>query len=290
MSSEPIERRVSYLGDRLKASRCHICGKEYFEVRDYCRNCGRKSYGKMVSIDLFYEKGKLELCTLVNEPTNKFMKLESYVYGIVSFHNGKIRVPGRLTDQIVKDGETIDFSNLEGREVIPRFRRRYSVAKNDVVPTISLAFTLADEYYPHQEYTVVQPSKEYDVPGIVGYGVYVSRFRIKENGLERSVPFIDEDAVTASVEAGKLSLIHSGVDSSLVGKIYVGSESNPYAVKPISSKVAQVLKLGEEDGDVQGVDAVDTEFACKAASSMFKDAVSLVNYSKSGIKYAMVIG
>jgi len=290
MSSEPIERRVSYLGDRLKASRCHICGKEYFEVRDYCGNCGRKSYGKMASIDLFYEKGKLELCTLVNEPTNKFMKLESYVYGIVSFHNGKIRVPGRLTDQIVKDGETIDFSNLEGREVIPRFRRRYSVAKNDVVPTISLAFTLADEYYPHQEYTVFQPSKEYDVPGIVGYGVYVSRFRIKENGLERSVPFIDEDAVTAAVEAGKLSLIHSGVDSSLVGKIYVGSESNPYAVKPISSKVAQVLKLGEEDGDVQGVDAVDTEFACKAASSMFKDAVSLVNYSKSGIKYAMVIG
>jgi hydroxymethylglutaryl-CoA synthase len=290
MSSEPIERRVSYLGDRLKATRCQICGKEYFEVRDYCGNCGRKSFGKMDSIDLFYGKGKLELCTLVSEPTNKFMKLENYVYGIVSFHNGKIRVPGRITDQIVKEGETIDLAALEGREVVPRFRRRYSVAENDVIPTISLTFTFADEYYPHQEYAVVQPSKEYDVPGIVGYGVYTSRFRTRESGLERSVPFIDEDAVTASVEAGKLSLIHSGVDSALVGKIYVGSESNPYAVKPISSKVAQVLKLGEEDGDIQGVDAVDTEFACKAASSMFKDAVALVNYPKSGIKYAMVIG
>jgi hydroxymethylglutaryl-CoA synthase len=290
MSSEPIERRVSYLGDRLKASCCQICGKEYFEVRDYCGNCGRKSFGKMTSIDLFYDKGKLELCTLVNEPTNKFMKLGSYVYGIVSFHNGKIRVPGRLTDQIVNDGETVDFSSLEGREVIPRFRRRYSVGKSEVVPTISLAFTLADEYYPHQEYTVVQPSKEYDVPGIVGYSVYASRFRIKEDNIERSVPFVDEDAVTAAVEAGKLALIHSGVDSSLVGKVYVGSESNPYAVKPIASKVAQVLKLGEEDEDVQGVDAVDTEFACKAASSMFKDAASLVNYPKSGVKYAMVIG
>jgi len=290
MSSEPIERRVSYLGDRLKASRCKICGKEYFEVRDYCGNCGRKSFGKMTSIDLFYDKGKLELCTLVKEPTNKFMKLGSYVYGIVSFHNGKIRVPGRLTDQIVNDGEAIDFSSLEGREVIPRFRRRYSVGKSEVVPTISLAFTLADEYYPHQEYTVVQPSKEYDVPGIVGYSVYASRFRIKEDNIERSVPFVDEDAVTAAVEAGKLALIHSGVDSSLVGKVYVGSESNPYAVKPIASKVAQVLKLGEEDEDVQGVDAVDTEFACKAASSMFKDAASLVNYPKSGVKYAMVIG
>jgi hydroxymethylglutaryl-CoA synthase len=290
MSSEPIERRVSYLGDRLKASRCRICGKEYFEIRDYCGNCGRKSYGKMQSIDLFYDKGKLELCTLVNEPTNKFMKLQSFIYAIVSFHDGKIRVPGRLTDQILKKGEAVDLSELEGREVVPRFRRRHSVSESDVIPTISLAFTLADEYYPHQEYTIMKPGKEYENAGIVGYGVYTSRFRIKENGMERAVPFIDEDAVTAAVEAGKLALIHSGVDNALVGKVYVGTESNPYAVKPIASKVAQVLKLGEEDDDVQAVDAIDTEFACKAASSMFKDAAALVNYPKSGMKYAMVIG
>jgi hydroxymethylglutaryl-CoA synthase len=290
MSSEPIERRVSYLGDRLKASRCRICGKEYFEIRYYCGNCGRKSYGKMQNIDLFYDKGKLELCTLVNEPTNKFMKLQSFIYGIVSFHDGKIRVPGRLTDQILKKGEAVDLSELEGREVVPRFRRRHSVSESDVIPTISLAYTLADEYYPHQEYKIMQPEKEYENAGIVGYGVYTSRFRIKENGMERAVPFIDEDAVTAAVEAGKLALIHSGVDNALVGKVYVGTESNPYAVKPIASKVAQVLKLGEEDDDVQAVDAVDTEFACKAASSMFKDAAALVNYPKSDMKYAMVIG
>lgn len=289
MSSEPIERRVSYVGDRLKGRRCLVCGKEYFEMRDYCGDCGRKSFGKMVDTDLFYEKGKIEICTLINEPTNKFTKLGSYVYGLVSFHNGKIRVPGRLTDRIIREDEEIDFSGLEGRDVVPRFRRRYAVGRSEVIPTISLAFTLADEYYPHQKYAIVKPKKEYDAPGIVGYGVYTSRFRIKEN-MERSVPFIDEDAITAAVEAGKLALIHSGVDSSLIGKVYVGSESNPYAVKPIASKVAQVLKLGEEDGDVQGVDAVDTEFACKAASSMFKDAASLVNYPKSGFKYAMVVG
>ncbi len=290
MSSEPIERRVSYLGDRLKASRCQCCGKEYFEVRDYCSNCGRKSYGKMDSIDLFYDKGKLELCTYISEPTNKFSKLSSFMYGIVTFHGGKIRVPARITDQLICDGAEVDPASLEGREVIPRFRRRYSVGKADVLPTISLAFTLADEYYPHQEYTIIPPSKEYELPGIVGYGAYTSRFRIKEDGLERAVPFIDEDSVTAAVEAGKLALIHSGLDSRWVGKVYVGSESNPYAVKPIASKVAQVLKLGEEDGDLQGVDAVDTEFACKAGTSMFKDASALVSYSRSGIKYAMVIG
>jgi hydroxymethylglutaryl-CoA synthase len=290
MSSEPIERRVSYLGDRLRANRCLICGKEYFEIRDYCGKCGRKSFGKMIDTDLFYEKGKLEVCTLINEPTNKFTKLGSYIYGTISFHNGKIRVPGRLTDRTAFCSEDVDFEELEGREVVPRFRRRYSVDKNDVIPTISLAFTFADEYYPYQEYRIAKPKKEYDLPGIVGYGVYTSRFRIKEGNLERSVPFIDEDSITASVESGKLALIHSGVGSSQIGKIYVGSESNPYAVKPIASKVAQVLKLGEEDEDVQAVDAVDTEFACKAATSMFKDAASLVNYPKSNIKYAMVIG
>ncbi|MEM2242532.1 MAG: hydroxymethylglutaryl-CoA synthase [Candidatus Bathyarchaeia archaeon] len=290
MSSEPIERRVSYLGDRLRGRRCQLCGKEYFELRDYCGNCGRKSFGKMEDIDFFYEKGRLELCTLITEPTNKFTKLGTYIYGIISFHDGKIRVPGRLTDKIIREGETIDFSRLEGREVVPRFRRRYSVEKSEIIPTISLAFTFADEYYPHQEYQPAKPNKEYDVPGIVGYGVYTSRFRIKEGNMERAVPFIDEDAITAAVEAGKLALIHSGVDSTLVGKVYVGSESNPYAVKPIASKVAQVLKLGEEDEDVQGVDAVDTEFACKAATSMFKDAASLVSYPKMGVPYAMVIG
>jgi hydroxymethylglutaryl-CoA synthase len=290
MSSEPIERRVSYLGDRLRGSRCLICGKEYFEIRDYCGDCGRKSFGKMLSIDLFYEKGELELCTVVNEPTNKFTKLGRYIFGIVSFSNGKVRVPGRLTDRMIKCDETVDFSAMEGRKVVPRFRRRYSVDRAEVIPTISLAFTFADEYYPYQEYTVAKPNKEYEVPGIIGYGVYTSKYRIKEGNIERSVPFIDEDSITAAVEAGKLALIHSGVDSCSIGKIYVGSESNPYAVKPIASKVAQVLRLGEEDEDVQGVDAVDTEFACKAATSMFKDAASLVNYPKTNIKHAMVIG
>lgn len=292
MGSEPIERRVSYIGDRLKGSRCPLCGKEYFRTRKYCGSCGRKSLGKMEDIDFFYEKGVLETCTVIREPTNRFTRLGAYIYGVISFHDGKVRVPGRLTDVIIKGDEDINVENFEGREVVPRFRRRYSVDKSDIIPTISLAFTFADEYYPYQQYNIIKPSKEYDVPGIVGYGVYISRFRIKEGVMERSVPFIDEDAITAAVEAGKLALIHSGVDHRLIGKIYVGSESNPYAVNPIASKVAQVLKLGEEEKveGVQGVDAVDTEFACKAATSMFKDAMALAYYPRDPMDYVMVIG
>ncbi|UCE16930.1 MAG: hydroxymethylglutaryl-CoA synthase [Candidatus Bathyarchaeota archaeon] len=186
----------------------------------------------------------------------------------------------------------MDLSSFEDRGVVPRFRRRCAVQQSDIVPTISLAFTFADEYYPHQKHEIVKPKKEYETPGIAGYGVYVPKFRIKEGRMERSVPFTDEDAITAAVEAGKMALIHSGADPSLVGKVYVGSESNPYAVKPIASKVAQVLKLGEEErmDGVQGVDAIDTEFACKAATSMFKDAAALVYYPGTPTPYAMVTG
>lgn len=291
MSSEPIERRVSYIGDRLRGSKCGICGKEYFRGKNYCGACGRKSFRKMADIDFFYDQGKLEVSTLVNQPTNRFVKMNSYVYGIVSFHDGKIRVPGRLTDMIFENGAP-DILCFDGKDVIPRFRRRHTVGESDVIPTISLAFSLADDYYPYQKYEIKESKKEYETPGIVGYGVYTSKFRIKEGKMERSVPYIDEDAVTAAVEAGKLALIHSGVSQSSIGKVYVGSESNPYAVNPIASKVAQVLKLGREEkaDGVQSVDAIDTEFACKAATSVFKDAASLVYYPKLCTSFAMVIG
>ncbi len=291
MSSEPIERRVAYIGDRLRGSICTICEKEYFKPKDYCGTCGRKSFGKIKPVDFFYEEGTLQVCTLVNEPTNKFTKLVPYIYGMVSFHNGKVRFPGRLTDCIIGDGE-INLDDFEGRKVVPRFRRRHAVEPSEIVPTISLAFSFSDEHYPYQEYKIIKPSEIYEKPGIVGYGVYSSKFRIKEGKMERAIPFIDEDSITAAVEAGKIALIHSGIDHKAVSKVYVGSESNPYAVKPIASKVAQVLKLGEEcqaEG-VQCVDAVDTEFACKAATSMFKDAASLVYYPGSEESYSMVIG
>lgn len=290
MSSEPIERRVSYIGDRLRSSRCSVCGGIYFKPRNYCGSCGRASIGRMEEFSLFFEKGELETCTIVREPTNSFRKLESFIYGIVSFHNGKIRIPARLTDYIVPK-DNIEVSMFEGREITPRFRRRYSVGPDEIIPTASLTFTFTDEYYPYQRYEIIKPSKLYENPGIVGYGFYTSRFRIKEGNMVRAVPFLDEDSITAAVEAAKWALIHSAVDNSLIGKVYVGTESNPYAVKPIASKVIQVLDLGEKlSNGVQGIDAIDTEFACKAATSMIKDAVSLVSYEKSGIQFTMVIG
>ncbi|MCX8204609.1 MAG: hydroxymethylglutaryl-CoA synthase [Candidatus Nezhaarchaeota archaeon] len=289
MSSEPIERRVSYIGDRLRGSRCPICNREYFKPRLYCGSCGRATVGRMERMDLFYEKGVLEACTVIREPTNRFRGLESYVYSIASFHDGAIRVPVRVTDLIVDRG--VEPSQFEGREVVPRIRRRYAVDPSEVVPTISLAVTFADEYYPHQPLEVEGVKERAEKPGIVGYGVYTPVFRIREGSMERAVPFIDEDSITAAIEAGRQAIIHAGISPEMIKKVYVGSESNPYAVKPIASKVAQVLELGVSlEGGVQEVDAVDTQFACKAATSMFKDAAALTYYPFVETPFAMVIG
>jgi len=290
MSSEPIERRVSYISDRLRGSRCPICNRRYFKPRNYCPQCGRKSMGKMEEIDFFYSKGILEACTIVNNATNRFKVLQPYIFGIAVIDD-EIKVPVRVTDQPLK--EEFKPEDFEGREIVFRFRRRYSVGAADIIPTTSLAVTFADEYYPHITYKIREPEEYSDKPGIVGYALYTSRFRIRERGMERAVPYLDEDSITAAVEAGKLALIQAALSGEKIGKVMVGTESNPYAVKPIASKVAQVLNLGENLADgVRGIDAVDTEFACKAATSMFKDAAALAKYMDEQGKdyFGMVIG
>ena len=95
--------------------------------------------------------------------------------------------------------------------------------------------------------------------GIVSYGAYVPRYRIKveeiarvwgdnadalKSGLmvyEKSVPDIDEDAATIAVEAARYAMARSGVDPERIGAVYTGSESHPYAVKPTSTIVAQAI-------------------------------------------------
>jgi hydroxymethylglutaryl-CoA synthase len=136
--------------------------------------------------------------------------------------------------------------------------------------------------------------------GIVGYGCYIPRFRITideiarvwgedaENyrtGLlvdEKSVPDIDEDTITISVEAGRNALLRAGIDPKKIGAIYIGSESHPYAVKSSGTVVAEVLGLGSN------LMVADLEFACKAGTAAMQCCYGLV---KSGvIEYGLAIG
>ncbi|HEX7320101.1 MAG TPA: hydroxymethylglutaryl-CoA synthase [bacterium] len=136
--------------------------------------------------------------------------------------------------------------------------------------------------------------------GIVGYGSYLPRYRIKvediahqwgrdadtiKKGLqlkEKTVPGMDEDTITISVEAAKNALKRAGIDPEKIGAVYVGSESHPYAVKPSATTVAEVL------GIVPEVHIASFEFACKAGTEAMFVAYGLV---KAGLmEYAMGIG
>ncbi|RLF45929.1 MAG: hydroxymethylglutaryl-CoA synthase [Thermoplasmata archaeon] len=136
--------------------------------------------------------------------------------------------------------------------------------------------------------------------GIVGYGAYVPRYRIKaeeiarvwgKNGksisaglgvYEKSVPSMDEDTATISVEAARRAIKFSGVDPTEIGAVYVGSESHPYAVKPTATIV------GEAIGATPDMTAADYEFACKAGTAAIQTCMGLVKSDM--IKYGMAIG
>lgn len=136
--------------------------------------------------------------------------------------------------------------------------------------------------------------------GIIGYGVYIPVYRIKvediaavwkknpaeiTDGLkiyEKSVPNIDEDAVTMGVEAGMRALSMAGILEKEIGCVYVGSESHPYAVNPTSTTVAEFLGIGND------YFAADLEFACKAATAGMQVSLGLIDSGR--IKYGLAIG
>jgi hydroxymethylglutaryl-CoA synthase len=136
--------------------------------------------------------------------------------------------------------------------------------------------------------------------GIVGYGGYIPRFRIKveeiasvwnadakalKSGLnveEKSVPSIDEDTATIAVEAALNALKMAGIDPKEIGAIYVGSESHPYAVKPTSTIVGEAIGCGTE------FTAADIEFACKAGTAGIQMVMGLIQGGY--IKFGLAIG
>jgi hydroxymethylglutaryl-CoA synthase len=136
--------------------------------------------------------------------------------------------------------------------------------------------------------------------GIVGYGAYVPRHRIKveeiakvwgadapsyKKGLqlrEKSVPAPDQDTITMSVESARYAIRRAGITPNRIGAIYVGSESHPYAVKPSGTVVAEAI------GATPEIHCADFEFACKAGSEGMFVALSLVKAGQ--MDYALGIG
>jgi hydroxymethylglutaryl-CoA synthase len=137
------------------------------------------------------------------------------------------------------------------------------------------------------------------VSGIVSYGVYIPRFRIRldeiarvwgegeeiTEGLrvfEKSVPDLDEDTVTIAVEAARNALERAKIDPKRIGAIYAGSESHPYAVKPTATIVGQAICTSSS------FTAADFEFACKAGTAALQACLGLV--SSNLIDLGLAIG
>lgn len=136
--------------------------------------------------------------------------------------------------------------------------------------------------------------------GIVSYGVYIPKYRIKPSQiahawgkevvdiesslgvLEKAVASVDEDAVTLAVEATLNAALPLNFDLEYIDAITVGSESHPYAVKPSATTIAGILGLKEN------LLAVDLEFACKAGTAGIQLLSGLTQIKK--LRYCLAIG
>ncbi len=136
--------------------------------------------------------------------------------------------------------------------------------------------------------------------GIVSYGSYIPRFRIKTDDIasvwgkdgatiakglgiqEKSVPSIDQDTATISVEAARAAIRRCNINPQDIGAIYIGSESHPYAVKPTGTIV------GEAIGATPNLMVADYEFACKAGTAGMQSCTAMVKADL--IRFGLAIG
>ncbi len=135
--------------------------------------------------------------------------------------------------------------------------------------------------------------------GIVGWGVYIPKYRLRADEIaemwgfpkeltkslwieEKAVGAEDEDAVTMGWYAAKVAIKRGGVDPQEIGAVFFGTESKPYAVKPSATIVADALGISKVKM------ASDLEFACRAGGEGIRNAIALV--SAGFMKYALAIG
>ena len=135
--------------------------------------------------------------------------------------------------------------------------------------------------------------------GIVGWGVYIPRFRVRTCEIsrvwgfpetqgsslmvfEKSVEGVDEDSITMGFEAARYALARAGINPSDIEAVHFGSESKPYAVKPSATIIAEAL------GITPKTLAADLEFACRAGSEGLQAMIALT--CSGMIRYGLVIG
>ncbi len=139
--------------------------------------------------------------------------------------------------------------------------------------------------------------------GIVGYGVYIPRLRLrvediwhvwpnptdtdaiikKRRGLsEKAVTRWDEDSITMAIYAAKASLEIAGIGPKELNALYFGSCTNPYSSGAAGPVVAEALGTAPE------LMCADCQFAAKSGTAALQICAALV--AAGIIKYGLAIG
>lgn len=138
--------------------------------------------------------------------------------------------------------------------------------------------------------------------GIIGYGTYIPKYRIKAKEIarvwkegtvieenssflpikEKTVPNQDEDAVTISIEAARRAIQRAEIGPEKLRAIFMGSESNPYAVKTAGATIAKAI------GASSDLLAATYEFACKAGTEAMQTTMGLIGSNM--IDYGLAVG
>lgn len=128
--------------------------------------------------------------------------------------------------------------------------------------------------------------------GIVGYGVYIPRHRIKREEIakvwggrgkgENAVLNQNEDVITMAVEASFNAVEHAGLnDPKEIDAIYLSTDSPPNIEHSSTGVIAQTL------GAKADIDVVDFTMSPRASISALKACVDAVEVGR--IKYGLVI-
>lgn len=155
-------------------------------------------------------------------------------------------------------------------------------------------------FYPISPHHSTIPLNLLNPSSIISFGRYLPTLRITTEEIakahdqdaavihsgigveEKTVPGEGEDSFTMAFEAAKQALDASGIQSSEISAVYVGSESHPYAVKPTSGMIAAALGVHPFSF------CADLEFACKAGTAGMQIVDSFVRSGQ--IRYGLAIG
>ncbi|OGK24474.1 hypothetical protein A2954_07575 [Candidatus Roizmanbacteria bacterium RIFCSPLOWO2_01_FULL_37_12] len=136
--------------------------------------------------------------------------------------------------------------------------------------------------------------------GIVSYGFYIPKYRIKIEEIanvwgknpedvkkslrvmEKAVAGNDEDSLTMAYESAVMAMSGLSLKKDDIKAVFFGSETPPYVVNPASTILGEFLDIDHN------YLAYDTQFACKAATGAMITASSLVISGYTN--YALVVG